>query len=268
MSDLLEDFDDGVLTLTINRPEAHNTMSPSINDGLRAALARSADDPDVRCIALTGAGKVFCAGGDIGDQESGANFAAGDAPEAVHAATVRAFREGMRVAELLYECPKPTVAVIPGAAAGSGLALALACDLRFCLDTAKLTTAYAKVGLSGDSGISYFLPRIVGPAKAKELLFTAEVLTGAEAHGIGLVTRVAGRDTFASDARAFVEYVAALPTVALGLMKENLRASHTASLGEIMGLEAENVVRSMQTEDHKHAAAAFMKKEPTTFQGR
>lgn len=266
--ELLESLEGGVLTLTINRPDAHNTMSFAVNDALRAALGRGATDPEVRCIVLTGAGTVFCAGGDIGDQESGANFESGDSPEDVHAATVRTFRRGMEIAKLLHESPKPTVAVMPGAAAGSGLALALACDLRFCLDTAKLTTAYARVGLSGDSGISWFLPRIVGPAKAKELLFSATVLSGAEALDIGLVTRVASRDDFADAAQSFVHHVAEQPTVALGLMKENLRVSHDATLDEILDLEAENVVRSMQTEDHQNAAAAFMKKESVTFRGR
>lgn len=267
-SELLESFERGVLTLTINRPDAHNTMSFAVNDALRAALGRAAVDPEVRCIVLTGAGTVFCAGGDIGDQESGANFELGDSPEDVHAATVRTFRRGMEITKLLHDSPKPTVAVMPGAAAGSGLALALACDLRFCLDTAKLTTAYAKVGLSGDSGISWLLPRIVGPAKAKELLFSADVLSGAEALDIGLVTRVASSEDFAADAESFVRHVVGLPTVALGLMKENLRAAHDATLDEILDLEAENVVRSMETEDHQNAAAAFMKKESVTFRGR
>ena len=268
MSDLLQDLDNGVLTLTINRPHAQNTISPSLTESLMDALHRSTHDRDVRCVVLTGAGTFFCAGGDIGDQASGANFDQDASPEAADAALVETIRSGSELARVLYEMPKPTLAVIGGAAAGGGLALALACDFRFCLDSAKLTTAYARVGLSGDSGISYFLPRIVGPAKARELLFTANVITGREAHEMGLVSRIATADTFAEEARAYAEYLASLSTVAVGYMKENLDAAEQRSLGDVLEVEAENIVRAMRTEDHQRAAAAFVKKEPVTFKGR
>ncbi|MCY4377811.1 MAG: enoyl-CoA hydratase-related protein [Spirochaetaceae bacterium] len=268
MSDLLEDLDNGVLTLTVNRPHAHNTISPSLAESLTDTLRHSADDRDVRCVVLTGAGTIFSAGGDIGDQASGANFDQDASRKAADAALVETIRTGSDPARLLHEVPKPTLAVIGGAAAGAGLALALACDFRFCLDTAKLTTAYAKVGLSGDSGISYFLPRLVGAAKARELCFLADVITGREAHEMGLVTKVAAADTFAEEARAYAEYLASLPTVAVGYMKEALNAAGHRSLGDVLDLEAENVVRAMRTEDHQQAAAAFVKKEPVTFKGR
>lgn len=268
MSDLLQDLDNGVLTLTINRPHAHNTISPSLTESLVDALRRSTGDRGVRCVVLTGADTFFCAGGDIGDQASGANFDQDASPEAADAALAKTIRSGSNLARVLYEMPKPTLAVIGGAAAGGGLALALACDFRFCLDSAKLTTSYAKVGLSGDSGISYFLPRLVGAAKARELLFTADVITGREALEMGLVTRVATADTFAEEARAYAEYLASLPTVAVGYMKENLDAAEQRSLGDVLEVEAENIVRAMRTEDHQRAAAAFVKKEPVTFKGR
>ena len=268
MSDLLETFDSGVLTLTINRPHAHNTIDASLSAAIMNALRSSADDPEVRCITLTGSGNIFCAGGDVRDQESGAILDAHADPQAAHSALVKTLRDGMEVCGMLHRVPKPTLAVISGAAAGAGLALALACDLRFCLDTAKLTTAFSKVGLSGDSGLSYFLPRLVGSAKARELCFTAEVITGRQAHEIGLVNKVASAGTFDEEARAYAEHLAALPTVALGLMKENLNAAEHRTLNEIFDLEAENIVRSMSTEDHRRAAAAFVKKEPVVFEGR
>lgn len=268
MNELLEDLDVGVLTLTINRPDAHNTMNAALTESLRSALQRSADDGEVRCVVLTGAGTVFCAGGDIGDQATGANFEQDANPEAADAALVTAVRNGSDLVRLLHEMPKPTLAVIPGAAAGAGLALALACDVRFCLDTAKLTTAYARLGLSGDSGMSYFLPRLVGPAKARELCFTAEVVTGREAYELGLVTKIAAADTFAEEARAYAASLAALPTVAIGYMKENLAAAEHRSLGDVLDLEARNLVRAMRTADHQRAAAAFVNKEPVTFEGR
>ena len=268
MSELLESFEEGVLTLTINRPHAHNTLSQSLSDSLNSALVRAEGNADVRCIVLTGAGGIFCAGGDVRDQASGNIGGDETDPEAAHAAMVKTIRNGMEMSRMLREMPKPTLAVISGAAAGAGLALALACDLRFCLDTAKLTTAFAKVGLSGDSGGSYFLPQLVGAAKARELYFMADVISGREAYEIGLVSRVASAETFEQESQAFAKQLAGLPTVALGYMKMNLNAAEHMTLREVFDLEAENIVRSMNTEDHKQAAQAFLKKESPVFKGR
>lgn len=268
MSELLGDLDNGVLTLTINRPEAHNTLNTTVNDLLIDALERAGNDASVRCIVVTGAGRVFSAGGDVGDQASGANFEADLSQQEADAALVELIRRGSEAATLLSEIPKPTLAVMQGAAAGAGLALALACDFRFCLDTAKLTTAYAKVGLSGDVGLSYFLPRLVGAAKARELFFTGAMITGREAFEIGMVNQVATADTFADEARAYADRLASLPTVAIGLMKENLIAAEQGSLSDVLDLEARNVVRAMRTEDHQRAAAAFLKRETVEFEGR
>ncbi|MCY4514603.1 MAG: enoyl-CoA hydratase-related protein [Candidatus Tectomicrobia bacterium] len=268
MSELLESLEDGVLTLTINRPHAHNTLSTSLSHSLSDALVRAEDNADVRCIVLTGAGGIFCAGGDVNDQASG-NIAGDETdPEAAQVAMVKTIRDGMEMSRLLREIPKPTLAVISGAAAGAGLALALACDLRFCLDTAKLTTAFAKLGLSGDSGGAYFLPQLVGTAKARELYFMADVISGREAYEIGLVSRVASAETFEEESQAFARHLAGLPTVALGYMKMNLNAAEHMPLSDVFDLEAENIVRCMKTEDHKQAAQAFLKKEPPVFKGR
>ncbi|MDD9964497.1 MAG: enoyl-CoA hydratase-related protein [Gammaproteobacteria bacterium] len=268
MSELLESLEDGVLTLTINRPHAHNTLSESLSASLSDALVRAEDNATVRCIVLTGAGGVFCAGGDVGDQTSG-NIGGGETdPEAAQAAMVKTIREGMEMSRLLHEVPKPTLAVISGAAAGAGLALALACDLRFCLDTAKLTTAFVKLGLSGDSGGTYFLPQLVGTAKARELYFMADVISGQEAYEMGLVSKVASAETFEEESRAYAKHLASLPTIALGYIKMNLNAAEHLTLSEAFDLEAENIVRTMNTEDHKQAAAAFFKKERPVFKGR
>lgn len=268
MSELLESIDGSVLTLSINRPHAHNTLCQSLSDGMVDALNRSLNNPDIRCIVLTGVGNIFCAGGDIGDQASGAIFGDHEDPKVAQAALVKKLQNGSTLFKMLHTMPKPTLAVIPGAAAGAGLALALACDLRFCLDTAKLTTAFAKVGVSTDCGLSYFLPRLVGSAKARELCFTSDVLSGQEALKIGLVNKVAGRETFENEARAYAKHLASLATVAVGYMKENLNAAEHLSLQEICDLEAENLLRTMATSDHKKAAAAFIKKETITFEGR
>ena len=268
MSELLESLEDGVLTLTINRPQAYNTLSLSVSDALYQALVRAQDNPDVRCIVLTGTGGIFCAGGDVGDQAEGNIGGDETDPETAHNAMVKTIRNGMEMSRLLHEIPKPTLAVICGAAAGAGLALALACDLRICLDTAKLTTAFAKLGLSGDSGGTYFLPQLVGTAKARELYFLSDVITGSEAYELGLVTKVVSAETFEEEALAYAKRLASMPTVALGYMKENFNAAKHVPLREAFDLEAENIVRSMATEDHKAAATAFMKKEKVEFKGR
>ena len=173
MSHLLESIQDGVATLTMNRPEARNAMNTEIIEGLQEALPRLGADNEVRCIVLTGANGAFCAGGDV---KGFASAGGGGTPPTIEQ-RAQMLRPGFDVSRILHELPKPTLAAIPGAAAGAGLSLALACDLRIALDTAKLTTAFSKVGLSGDYGISHFLPYLLGQAKARELLFTCLLYT-------------------------------------------------------------------------------------------
>ena len=183
---LIETFEDGIATLTFNRPEARNALTGELIQALSAAAPRLALDPKVRVVVITGAGGAFCAGGDV------KGFVA---PKAEGAAAptfderVHAIRAGADFSRMLHEMPKPTLAVIPGAAAGAGLSIALACDMRIAADNAKLTTAFSKIGASGDYGGSYFLTHLVGPAKARELYFTADVITGAEAAQLGIVNR-------------------------------------------------------------------------------
>ncbi|MDZ4762686.1 MAG: enoyl-CoA hydratase-related protein, partial [Alphaproteobacteria bacterium] len=186
MADLLETVADGVATLTLNRPEARNALTPAMWDGLLEALPRLASDPGVGAVILTGAGGAFCAGGDVksfASSDGGANR--GMTQEA---AALR-LRGTMEVSRWLHEMPKITIAAIPGAAAGAGLSLALACDFRLAARDAKITTAFARVGLSGDFGGTYFLTQLVGTAKARELYLLSDVISGAEAERIGMVNR-------------------------------------------------------------------------------
>ncbi len=269
MSDLEESFEDGVLTLTMNRPEARNAMSGPMMEALREAVHRAAVDSAVRCLVLTGAGGAFCAGGDVKSFASaaGSNESSdGEGPSLE--ARVQGLRQGMEISRILHTMPKPTLAIIPGPAAGAGLSLALACDMRFCLDTAKITTAFAKIGASGDYGGSYFLPQLVGASKARELYFTADVITGQEAYGIGMVTKVASADKFEKESREYARYLASLPTVAVGYMKKNLNAAQNATLSDVFDLEAAHMMRTFMTEDHKRAAVAFVNKEAPQFKGR
>ena len=268
MSDLEESFDEGVLTLTMNRPEARNAMTGPMMEAIREAVPRAARDPEVRCLVLTGAGGAFCAGGDVKGFASSAGGKAPSSEPPSFEARVQSLRDSVEVSRLLHVMPKPTLAIIPGPAAGAGLSLALACDMRFALDTAKITTAFSKIGLSGDYGGSYFLPRIVGGARARELYFSADVLTGREAYELGLVTRVAGADTFGEESREYARYLASLPTIAVGYMKKNLNAAFSGSLSDVLDIESEHMVLTFATEDHKGAAVAFVNKETPAFRGR
>ena len=182
---LLSEMRGGLMVLTMNRPESRNALNPALCLALAERLAAAADDPAVRAIVLTGAGGTFCVGGDVKSMGARADR---DAPERDRVAALRARMEASRI---LHEMPKPTIAAIEGAAAGAGLSLALACDFRVCARNAKLTTAFAKVGLSGDYGGTYFLTHIVGAAKARELYLLSPVLSGEDAGRIGLVTELA-----------------------------------------------------------------------------
>jgi 2-(1,2-epoxy-1,2-dihydrophenyl)acetyl-CoA isomerase len=269
---LIETQADGIATLTMNRPEARNAMSGEMMAAITEALPRLAADQSVRVVVLTGAGGAFCAGGDVkgfaSDASSGSSGEGTSGGGFNLEQRVQGLRTGMELSRWLHEMPKPTLAVIPGPAAGAGLSLALACDLRIAADTAKLTTAFSKVGLSGDYGGSYFLPYLVGAAKARELYFTADVISGQEAFEMGLVNKVAPLDLLESEAHAFATHLAGLPTVAVGYMKKNLNAAQHGSLSDVMDLEAMHMIRTFMTEDHKGAAQAFVEKRAPQFEGR
>src|SRR5580658_524625 len=201
---LIETFEDGVATLTMNRPEARNAMTGPMNAALAEAVKRHAGDPKTRVVVLTGAGCAFCAGGDVkgfaADTSRGAGVGQGTGPSFEQ--RVAGLRSGMEVVKWLHEMPKPTLAVIPGAAAGAGLSLALACDLRIAAEGAKMTTAFSKVGLAGDYGGSWFLTHLVGAAKARELYFTADVITGAEAARLGIVNKAVPAEEIEAEGKA------------------------------------------------------------------
>ncbi len=262
---LIETLEDGVATLTMNRPEARNALTADLQAALSEAAPRLAADPRVRVVVLTGAGGAFCAGGDV------KGFVA--APEAgvtppSFEERVHGLRTRMDFSRWLHQMPKPTLAVIPGAAAGAGLSMALACDLRIASNDAKMTTAFSKIGASGDYGGSYFLTQLVGPAKARELYFTADVITGAEAARLGIVTRAVPAEDLAREAGELARRLASLPTAAIGYMKKNLGLAEHGNLDQVMDMEAIHMVRTMMTDDHKAASLAFVEKRPPVFQGR
>jgi len=263
--DLLESFEDGIATLTMNRPEARNALTRPMLAAMSEALQRLANNPAVRLVVLTGTGAAFCSGGDV---KGFAKNAVGGAPvDMTFDQKVTDLRARMEVSGMLHEMPKPTLAVIPGPAAGAGLSLALACDMRIAADDAKLTTAFAMVGLSGDFGGSYFLNHLVGAGKAREMYFTGQVIRGAEAVSIGLVNRCVPAAELPAAARAWAQELAALPTVAVGYMKRNLNVGMRSSLADTLDTEAIHMIRTFDTDDHKGAAVAFVEKRKPTFKG-
>ncbi|MBL8382771.1 MAG: enoyl-CoA hydratase/isomerase family protein [Burkholderiales bacterium] len=264
--DLLASLDDGVLTLTMNRPEARNAMSRAMIEALAAQLAAAETDAAVRAIVLTGAGRGFCAGGDVKGMAARGDGTVGELTidQAIH----RQRLNQRATAGRLYRMPKPTLAALPGAAAGAGLALALACDLRVMAEDAILTTAFARVGFSGDYGGSYFMTRLVGAAKARELYFLSERVGAAEALRLGLVNWVCAPDALAERTREIARRLAAGPTVAYRYMKENLNRAVAGNVEDCLDLEATHHVHCGQTEDHREATRAFVDKREPVFNGR
>ena len=264
--DLLAELDAGVLTLTLNRPQARNAMSEAMNQALGRQLAAAELDPAVRCVVLTGAGQGFCAGGDVkgmNDRNSGGGRSISiDEAIAIQRTNQRA------TAGKLFKMPKPTIAALPGAAAGAGLSLALACDLRIMARTAILTTAFARVGLAGDYGGTYFLTQLVGSAKAREMYFLSERVSAEEALRLGLANWVVEPDELAAKTAEIARRLAAGPAVCFRYMKENLNRAMAGEVDDCLDLEATHHVHSASTADHKEAAAAFVAKREPVFEGR
>lgn len=264
--DLLAELDEGVLTLTLNRPEARNAMSRAMNEALAAQLASAELDPQVKCIVLTGSGKGFCAGGDVKGMAASGDGTVGS--NTIDAAIHRQRLNQRATAGKLFKMPKPTIAALPGAAAGAGFSLALACDLRIMATSAILTTAFAKVGFSGDYGGTYFLTQLVGSAKARELYYLSDRVSAEEALRLGLANWICAPEELAAKTREIARRLAAGPTVAYRYMKENLNRAMAGDADDCLDLEATHHVHCGQTEDHREAAKAFVDKREPVFKGR
>lgn len=268
-SDELQGHRDGhVAVLTFNRPERRNALSSGIYHGFKTALPQIADDPDIRVLMITGAGGAFCAGGDVkGMNERNNAVQSGAKAESVEDKVSELRSRQREVSLAIRQLPQPVVAALPGPAAGAGFSIAMAADLRIAAERALLVTAFSGVGGSGDFGGSWFLTSLLGSAKAKELYFLSPRLTAAESKDLGLVNSVLPDEGFEEAAMEYCQTLAGRAPIALRYMKENINRADSVGLAEALDAEAAAMVRSMSTEDHKEAAAAFVEKRDAIFRG-
>ena len=263
---LIGHIDGDVAVLSFNRPDRRNALSEEIYLGFATALEQVRDDADIRVLMVTGEGGAFCAGGDV------KGFVADHADAGPRRSTEEAIthlttiQKGVSLA--FRSQPKPVVAALPGAAAGAGLSIALAADIRLAARSAVLVTAFSTIGASGDFGTSWFLPRLVGEAKAKELMWMSPRLDAAEAERLGIVNHVYDDATFADDAMAFCRALAARAPIAMRYIKENIQRGDDVPLAEALEGEAAAMVRTMATRDHREASLAFVEKRPPMFSGQ
>ncbi len=267
--DLLARVEGNVGIITFNRPERRNALSNGIYEGFAAALPDLAADPTVSVVMVTGNGGAFCAGGDVKGmhEANNADGAREGQPAGIEERLAFLRMRQRQLSLALHEFPKPVIAALPGAAAGAGLSIALAADIRLAAERAIVVTAFANVGASGDFGGSWFLTQLVGTAKAKELYFTSPRLSAEEALDLGIVNQVLPDDGFDQAALAWCQGMAERAPIALRYMKENLNRALHADLATALDAEAAAMVRTMGTADHREAAAAFVEKRRPNFTG-
>jgi len=249
-----------VASVTLHRPEARNALTLEMKQALARLVPALGADPRVGCVLFTGSGGAFCAGGDT-------KLMAREGKPASPEDRKRQLRWEHGIVASIFELEKPTLAALSGPAAGAGFALALACDLRLAAQSAFVTAAYAKLGLSGDYGGSWFLTRLVGPARAREIYFTGARLDARECERLGIVNRVVADADLAREAGALAQQIAAGPPIALRFMKENLNRALTQSLRACLDAEAEHMVQSAMTNDYLEAVRAFQEKRTPVFRG-
>ena len=266
--DLRAEIDDGVAVITMNRPARRNAFSPAMVSALGAVLAEVETDDAVGCVVLTGAGGAFCAGGDVKSMAApppDRGDGAGPSPDArIH----RQRRNQRATSGRLRRMPKPANAAITGPAAGAGLSPALACDLRYAVPGAVLTTAFAKVAFAGDYGGTWFLTRLAGSGKATELYYFSARLSAGDAGRPGIVNAIFPAAGFEREVMDRARRLAPGPSIPCRYTKENLNRAVSGELGECMDLEVTHHVHTGLTEDHREAAQAFTAKREPRLRGR
>ena len=263
--ELLCDLDERVATITLNRPEKRNALSDFLTPALRQTLLELDTRQDVGCIVITGAGKAFCAGGDV----SGMGGGRPEGPRPTIEDSIRTLQHKQETLTMrLFNHAKPTIAALPGAAAGGGMCIAIACDLRIGAESSFITTAYRNIGFSGDYGGSWLLTQLVGVSKAKELFFTARRVQADECLALGIFNEVVPDEDLRARAQELAREIAGGPPVALAYMKENINRAVTGDLKICLAMEADRLIRCAPTQDHKEAVTAFLEKRPPTFTGK
>jgi 2-(1,2-epoxy-1,2-dihydrophenyl)acetyl-CoA isomerase len=259
---VLVDVEGAVATITLNRPDRLNAITPDLSAALLTALHEVRGDPAVRVVVLTGAGRGFCAGGDLA-----AGLGAMVGPPPLEAQSTR-LREHTEVSALLHGLPQVTIAAINGACAGAGLSLALACDLRLASASAPFSTAFLTAGVSGDYAGMWFAAQLIGTARTRELYLLPERVDAATFERLGLVTRVLPDDGFRDGVAALVGELVARAPLALTRMKANLRDAEHLDLASYLDVETTRQAASVATDDALEAGTAFLEKRPPRFQGR
>ncbi len=262
MTEVLQSRDGAVATLTLNRPESLNSLTNGMLDTLIEAVQRLDQDDSVGCVVLTGTGRAFSSGGDVKSMAQGSEASQG------FDARARNLRRRMEVSRMIHEAAKPWIAAVRGPCAGAGLSLALACDMRVASETARFITAFAKVGLSGDFGGSYFLSGLIGTGRARELYFTGGEIRAEEALRLGIANRLVADDRLEAETTEFAAGLAAGPRLTIAYMKKNLNVAERGDLAAALDAEAIHHARTGQTEDHAEAAKAFAEKRKPVFKGR
>jgi 2-(1,2-epoxy-1,2-dihydrophenyl)acetyl-CoA isomerase len=258
---LLLDRADGVATLTLNRPKSLNSLSVELKEALIAALTELRDDGSVRAVVLTGAGRAFCVGQDLRE-----HIALLDSGDPAPLSTVHQHYNPIALG--IARMPKPVIAAVNGVAAGAGASLSFAADFRLAAESSSFLLAFANVGLSADTGASWTLPRLVGHARATAMMLLAEPVQPTEALEMGLVNAVLPDDRVLVAAQELAARLAAGPTAAYAAIKESLAFGGSASLEDTLAKEDELQARCGATADHRNATAAFVAREPVTFQGK
>ncbi len=264
--ELLVEKQGRVAVITMNRPEKLNALTLNMNDAAVAVLESVAEDAGIGAVLLTGTGRGFCAGGDVFAMNSRTEMTG--AAEASLETKIDVLRKRHRFPWLLHSLNKPTIAAVNGAAAGAGLGIALSCDLRIAADTARFSTAYARVGYGGDYGTTWLLTQLVGLAKAKELFFFAEVMGAEEAEQKGLVNVVCNGESLMEKALEWATKLANGPLVSYRYMKENINLSAVCDFRTMLEREADTHNRCGETEDHREGVEAFVEKRTPVFKGR
>ena len=266
-TDLVGRIEGNVAILSFNRPSVRNALSEGVYAGFETALPVIASHPDIRVVMITGEGEAFCSGGDVKGMNA-SHKGSGAARKINTEERVDGLRHRQNLVSMaLRTLPQPVIAALPGAAAGAGLSIALAADLRIAAERAIVMTAFANVVASGDFGTSWFLPRLIGESRAKELMFTSPRLTAQQAKDLGIINVILPNENFAAAAVEWCQSLAERAPIALRYMKENVNRAGDVSLQAALDAEATAMVRTMSTADHREAAAAFVEKRSPRFIG-